>query len=234
MKNKFILLIIGILIFSSGCAKDDSRNKIESTTPTMQTVSTESVTPTLVPNRSEVTVRNDILLDIHNNDFIFIQGKDMTIDGNSSMMEVDIDNGGNNVLFKISLDTPNGTKIMVYKGDIGVNLLDLFDVEDIEYVNAFDDTGDPKDNYYFQLSAYDLDSDGKKEVIVSVGNLLTELTFVVFKVSDSDDLSFERVGSIAGQSNMYLDKDNHIISPYGSQGLFEEYIYEEGRLLSNQ
>lgn len=222
MRNKFILVIIGLLIFLTGCARNDSNNKKEFAEPTKSNMA----------DNDEFTIRDDILFDAHNDKFVFIEGKNMTVDGSNSRLELDIDNDNMNEVFEISLDTPNGTEINVYKNDIGVNLLNLFEVEDIEYVNAFDDAGFPNESYYFQLSAYDLDGDGIMEVIASVGDLSLDLTSVVFKVSDSNDFPFVRVGCIWGQRSMYVDEENHIISPYGSQGLFEEYIYEDGKFFS--
>lgn len=123
MKYRIIvLLILGVLILQ-GCSNDNSQRSNDTNNASkekIKEVQTEKPTeiPTEIPAeepketpKKEFTVEDDILFDTHNNDYIFIEGKNMTVDGNNSTQEIDIDNDGEKEFFKISLGTPNGTKI---------------------------------------------------------------------------------------------------------------------------
>lgn len=86
-----------------------------------------------------------------------------------------------------------------------------------------------------QISCVDLDRDGEKEIIVSVGDGFSSLETLIYKfVPDSSDL-FELHGRIGGQQKMYIDiKKGNIVAPYGSQGLYDEYIYWDKKVWSEE
>lgn len=88
----------------------------------------------------------------------------------------------------------------------------------------FDEYGELNEEYYIQASCIDFNGDGKSELIISIGDKLLTLQSFIFKVRDAKEHSFKYIGKIDGQTYMYLDENNHIIAPFGSQGLFDEYI----------
>ena len=96
------------------------------------------------------------------------------------------------------------------------------------YMNGIDDAGNLKEGYYVQISALDLDGDGVKEALVFLGDNLTELRAYVFRFTGGSE-PFKFAGAIDGQRNMSFEKGS-LISPVGTQGLFDEYKYSKGKL----
>lgn len=160
-----------------------------------------------------------VLVVVHSDEWIFLDGEAI-IDGEQKKMECDLDGDGNFEYFLISRDSPNGTKVLAVAQQLGLNL-----AYDINLSNAFDEFGHPKENYGIQVTCYDLDKDGIKEIIVSVGNQSYEMESIIYRYTKSIDNPFELVAYIDGQEKMYIKEDGAIIAPYGSQGLFEEYRY---------
>lgn len=178
------------------------------------------------------TMRKDLLFNTTTDEFIFIEANNLTIDGLNSTLESDLNNDGVKETFTIKLGTPNGMEILGVKGEYGINfLLPLNSKIPFENVGAFDEYGEPRENYYFQLTTYDLDQDGVKEVIVSVGDKLIDEETAIFKSTDSEDVPFQLIGSIQGQGLMYMD-DNKIIVPFGSQGAAEIYLYDDDMIFT--
>lgn len=198
-KSKVLILIIGFLCFS--CT-----NKKTSDAKT----------------QPETTFQEeyDNLFNIGNDHFIISSSDDISED---KTLKVDLDLDGEKETILIGQDHPNGVRVVGFKGKYGIHLLSY------ELDNAFDEFGELNKGYYIQASYIDLDNDGKNEVLVSVGNKLTEMTTAIYKVRDAEEDSFKLIGIIEGQSKMYLE-ENHIIASFGSQGLYEEYIYDGQRI----
>ena len=110
---------------------------------------------------------------------------------------------------------------MLVIGNSAVNLLDYF----VPCADAFDDFGEFDAEYNIQIIVIDLDKDGSEEILVSIGNGLTSLETAVFTIG-SDDVFFR--DSISGQTHIEIDTNGVVTVPYGSQGLFDEYVYENG------
>ena len=115
---------------------------------------------------------------------------------------------------------PIGTKICVFKQQYRKQLLDGIECDE----SFFDEYGELNEEYHIQASCIDFNGDGKSELIISIGDKLLTLQSFIFKVRDAKEHSFKYIGKIDGQTYMYLDENNHIIAPFGSQGLFDEYI----------
>ncbi|MDO4793329.1 MAG: copper amine oxidase N-terminal domain-containing protein [Filifactor alocis] len=90
-----------------------------------------------------------------------------------------------------------------------------------------------------QLALADLDKDGIDEVIVAVHDGVIDGVFCVLKLQNYLDLGEgERVMTIHQidlgkgwfQGEIYVDENGHLICPFGSQGLYEEYALKKGRL----
>lgn len=165
-------------------------------------------------------IEYDNLLDIGNSQFIISSSSDISKD---KILETDLDLDGEKEKILIGLNHPNGVRVVGFKGKYGTHL--LIDGPD----GAFDEFGELNKGYYIQASYIDLNHDGKNEVLISVGDKLTGMTTTIYKVRDAEEDSFKLIGTIEGQSKMYLE-GNHIIAPIGFQGLFKEYIYDGQRL----
>ena len=135
--------------------------------------------------------------------------------------------------FVLKPNTPlgSGFETTAVCGQNGVDLLAGLSQQQLlgdGYMNGIDDQGNLKDSYYVQMSAFDLDKDGVREVLVFVGNRLSELRAYIFRFTGGQE-PFKFVGAIDGQSQMSFDKGS-IISPVGTQGIFDEYKYSKGKL----
>lgn len=214
MRVKKLIMPALILMMLCGCSQKD--------VGTSKTNSNESP--------KDFTIRKDILFDTHTDDYIYIEGKSITLDGNNAHMETDMNNDGTKEKFTIRLGHPNGMEVMYYGDTSAASLLDILINNPLQNSSAFDDYGDPNPDYYFQLSCYDLDNDGVKEIILSMGDMSIDEVSLIYRLTDSKDVPLMYVGSIGGQQNMYITPENHIYAPYGTVGLINDYIYKDKRL----
>ena len=156
-----------------------------------------------------------------NNHFILSSWKDIY---EEKTLYADFDKDGEKETIIVGADHPNGTRVVGMKGKYGVDLLQ-FNTEDF-----FDAEGNINKNCFIQASYFDLDNDGKDEVLISLSDkTMGVMKTAIYRVRNAEEASFKLVGVIDGQYKMYLE-DNHIIVPYGSQGLFGEYMYDKGIL----
>ena len=104
-------------------------------------------------------------------------------------------------------------------GNRGFNFINDF-LKDIDY-----------ETDKLQISCVDLDGDGEKEIVVSVGDGLSSLEALIYRfVPDSANI-FDLCGRIDGQQEMCIDiKKGTITAPFGGQGMYNEYIYWDKRL----
>ncbi len=126
---------------------------------------------------------------------------------------------------------PNGIKIVIlFEGsNTAVNLGNIMSIE-----NGFND-GELEENYFIQIATYDFDGDKNPEIIVAVGDGLVNLNVNVFKfiaplnqLNASKEENWKLIGNFQGQEQIIIE-NKKISVPYGSQGLFDEYIYSNGK-----
>lgn len=168
-----------------------------------------------------------------NNGIIWKQQYDISKNKN---IQVDLNNDGNLENINIGMDTPNGTKINVYFQESGYNL--IYDMSLSENLNLFDEAGDVKENYFIHLDVFDFDNDFIPEIIVAIGDGLNELQVSILKytnkIQDSNESPYKEIGSIIGQSNILIDEDEKaILVPYGSQGLYDKYVYKDWKIVKS-
>ena len=134
------------------------------------------------------------------------------------------------VTFVIRRGSPNMTDIVVFINDnVGLNWSSQYFSEASTSV-GFNEWGDLLEGYYLQLTLYDLDLNGTKELIVSVGNKSWNMQTTVFQYTGIPEAPFSPIGTIDGQEYMWLD-DGKMVAPYGSQGLFEVYDVQDGEIV---
>jgi hypothetical protein len=130
------------------------------------------------------------------------------------------------------LDHPNGTKfIVLFDGsNTAINIGNILAIE-----NGFDEFGDLQESFYVQIATYDFDGDKNPEIIVAVGDGLVNLNVNVFKfiapknqLNASKEENWKLIGDFQGQEQIIIE-NKKISVPYGSQGLFDEYIYSNGK-----
>lgn len=132
---------------------------------------------------------------------------------NGGYMACDIDTN-TRIIFYISQSSQGEWHVSGVHGNKGYNFLQDFSI-DIDY-----------EKYKIQISCVDLDEDGKKEIFISIGNGSSELETLIYYFVLESNLMFELCGRIYGQEKMLVDINTGIIeTPYGSQGLYEEYKF---------
>ncbi|MET3697129.1 hypothetical protein SAMN05877753_1058 [Bacillus oleivorans] len=127
----------------------------------------------------------------------------------------------------IGLDNPNGIKIMMLHKDTGWYLDWMKYGESPVY--EFGTT--ESESYAVQGTTYDFDKDGSDEIIISIGDGLVNGQMWIFKyheITRNDVTPYELLLTQSFQENVYID-ENKVIIPYGSQGLFNEYTFFDGK-----
>lgn len=99
---------------------------------------------------------------------------------------------------------------------------------------GLDDYLELKESFYCQLAVKDITRDGEPEILLAVGNGLSELYLNAWKFEKYTYLDtprgeyvnpFKFLGYIEGQEKILIFPDGRIDVPYGSQGLYATYIY---------
>ena len=90
------------------------------------------------------------------------------------------------------------------------NLMDFYN-EDKKADNLTDEFGCPLKECYYEVSAYDIDKDDKKELIFSMGNKKDSLVIYVFEVNkDRSGIKIKLKSSYYGGKYAYIDENNRI------------------------
>lgn len=132
-------------------------------------------------------------------------------DGNHMICDID---KNSKIDFYIGQSTQGEWRINGVHGDKGYNFLQDFSI-DIDY-----------EKYMIQISCVDLDKDGKKEILISIGDGFSELEMLIYSFIFESNHMFELCGRIYGQEKMLINiNSGTIAAPYGSQGLSDEYKF---------
>lgn len=128
----------------------------------------------------------------------------------------------------------NSVDVALYWYSINTNLELGFDHVD------FYQNGVLAPNATLQAATVDLDKDGKDEIIVAVHDGVIDGVFSVLQPFNSlnvgdgvviDTLYNKVLGTEYFQRDIIVEKNGHIITPIGSQGLFSEYVLQNGKLV---
>lgn len=100
-----------------------------------------------------------------------------------------------------------------------------------KYTGGINDFGDLEEGFLVQAAEHDFDEDGIPEIIIVVGDGLSELVTNVFKYHPPQQQkdagrpqNWELVGQFEGQGKIIIDGPSLTI-PYGGQGLAEEWTW---------
>jgi hypothetical protein len=116
----------------------------------------------------------------------------------------------------------SGDKVSITRGQIGIYVTVSHNNVGKKLVAKGGE--DVLENTIIKVYEYDFDSDGQKEIIVIHSPEFSFVTVEVFKYSGG---LVERIGNFNGQFDIMLDQ-NTIYLPYGSQGLYDGYLYKSG------
>ncbi len=187
----------------------------------------------LVPKPQKVNGPNNLPFNPADCPSVYVKGANHEV--MSANKSIDANIYGRNYTFTIGDNHPNGIRALVIGDGYGYNLfMDLdFNEEDSEVF--FDEFGFLNENCNMQLTAMDFNNDGECELLLSLQSegWCIEKTFV-FKLLPHPykDSLVKYLGVADGQLHMYIDGTN-IIAPYGSQGLYNEYMLAtNGRIIN--
>ena len=128
----------------------------------------------------------------------------------------------------IKRGSPNGTDIIL----MPYNKNDKFNINyillSITSTNAFNEMDELNYDYSIQIDIIDLDNNGYDEIVVSIGDFLIDMETYVFNYINDDEIYGNYImpmDSIWGQKYIEFDEKGIITIPYGSFGLFDEYVY---------
>ena len=204
-----------------------SSETIKSAAPTVEESSEDGTTAKENVNKEDVLFYSDKM------DYIFLDGNSISIEGKTAEMSVDLNGDGTKERFKISRDHPNGTQLMGYSGKGGMNF--FYEDKWIKAVSgAFYDSGEIDEYYYAQISCSDLDNDGVKEVLVSVGDKASQQVTAVYSFTGNKDVPFEYKGYMWASDYVMLTSDFELVGPVGSAGLANIYKYSKSTLTQIQ
>lgn len=176
---------------------------------TQQSIDKVDASPSL--ETSEISLMNFLIWDTSDQD----KELPLNLDGETAALVI-----GN--------DSPNGVNLRVFidSMDSGWKLELPTDGN-----GPFDEFGDLLSGFSIYLKDYDFDKDGTPEVVVAASNQLDQTFVWVFGYNfvalENDMTPLDLLLHAEGQSDINII-DNKITLPYGSQGLFEEYIYSNG------
>ena len=92
--------------------------------------------------------------------------------------------------------------------------------------NLINQLGMLEDEDYIQLSSVDLDGDGKKELVVTIGAPHTGLGIASFVFTSE----LKYAGKVDGWDYMFLNKHRHIIAPHSALRWYDYYCYRNGEI----
>lgn len=142
-----------------------------------------------------------------------------------SSMKIHISDVKNNSRIILGFNSPNGTKALVVIGDKGFNV--LANANNL-LTNAFDEYGELEDDYSIQAVEFDFDKDGNNEIVLAIGNFLTELGIYIFKYNQNN---FIQIGFIKGESCALILTDG-VVKTFTRNKVFQDkYIWKANKFI---
>lgn len=142
---------------------------------------------------------------------------------------------GESVDVLIGMDSPNGIKALAISQSLQQGWQLSLDVRQDTF-SPFDDFGDLKEGFALYVKEHDFDNDSVPEVVLVASDGLLETYIWVFSYnyvfSEQGTSPLELIWYGEGQTDVVLEGDK-ILLPFGSQGLFEEYIFNNGTFMNN-
>lgn len=165
--------------------------------------------------------------------YLYIKGSDRTAMVNRKSTIVNLYD--HEYAFILGDDHPNGTVALITTDGYGHNLLFDINLSDDENELFFDEFGDLRPECNMQITAMDFNNDGEIEILFTIQSedfIITNTYVYTLLPSPYRDTIVKFLGVAEGQLHMYVDGHN-IIAPYGSQGLYSEYMLaSNGRIIN--
>ncbi|MBC7191785.1 hypothetical protein [Marinobacter sp.] len=133
----------------------------------------------------------------------------------------------------VERNTPNGIKFLVRFSNANVNLPLEFD----KSFDGFNQWGELEEGYYVQVAEYDFDNDEKPEIIIAIGNGLTDLVVNIIEYhapqlpKDAErTANWTLIGSFRGQGKAFVEGAS-IQLPFGGQGRYTEHTWVKNKFV---
>jgi len=156
------------------------------------------------------------LFNIGDNNYALTSSKDIA-KGKTTVLKT------TNGIVCLSANGKGGIKIVAKQIDISK---DVYAYND--NFNLIDQFGMLDDADYIQLSNVDLDGDGEKELVVTIGAPHTGLGIVSFIFTSE----LKYAGKVDGWDYMFLNRHRHIIAPHSALRWYDYYCYRHGEIKS--
>ncbi|KAA8753968.1 hypothetical protein [Paenibacillus sp. UASWS1643] len=142
---------------------------------------------------------------------------------------------GESIDIMIGMDSPNGVKALAVSQSLQQGWQLPFNAPQ-SMSSPFDDFGDLREGFTLYVKEHDFDNDSVPEVVIVASDRLLETYVWVYSYnyifSETDTSPLEPVWYGEGQSDVVLE-GNKIFLPFGSQGLFDEYVFNNGSFIKN-
>lgn len=185
----------------------------------------EEVQPNnIVPTPAKAISQSNLPFNPAGCPYLYIKGSDRTAMANRKSKTVHLYN--RDYEFTLGDGRPNGTIALISSNGYGQSLFFDLDFSNDENDAFFDEFDDLRPECNMQITAMDFDGDGEVEILFTIQSedYITTNTYV-YKLLPTPyrDSIVKYLGVANGQLHMYVD-GRSIIAPYGSQGLYNEYM----------
>lgn len=198
--------------------------QVSQTSETEQQESPASQETTITPSESPVTTPSEVTEP--KSDLINLKSF-VKWSPSDSDVTVPLELDGEKVNLLVGLDSPNGVKLLALSESLEEGWPLQLKTTEGDF-GPFDEFGDLKEGFSLYIKEYDFENDSVPEVVIAVSDGMLETyawvfgynyVFTEFGTSPLDLIWYGE-----GQSDLMLE-GNKILLPFGSQGLFDEYVY---------
>lgn len=189
--------------------------------------------PTNVPKPQKPLRQSSLPFNPAECPFVFVKGNDRSAMSSNKSINTRI--YGRDYTFTIGDNHPNGVRALVIAEGYGDNLFNYLEFNSDDNEAFFDEFDEMNSECNMQLTAMDFNNDDECEILLTLQSegYVTVKTYI-FKLLPHPyrETLVKYLGVAEGQQYMWVDGTN-IIAPYGSQGLYNEYMLAtNGRIIN--
>ena len=189
--------------------------------------------PTNVPKPQKPLRQSSLPFNPAECPFVFVKGNDRSAMSSNKSINARI--YGRDYTFTIGDNHPNGVRALVIAEGYGDNLFNYLEFNSDDNEVFFDEFDEMNSECNMQLTAMDFNNDDECEILLTLQSegYVTVKTYI-FKLLPHPyrETLVKYLGVAEGQQYMWVDGTN-IIAPYGSQGLYNEYMLAtNGRIIN--
>jgi len=214
MKYNLYLLFISLMVTMSCSHGINNKALLVSTVEPVKGSTKKAIRAVDLAEYEQPFEQGNKLFNIGDNNYALTSSKDI-VKGKTTVLKTA------NGIVCLSANGKGGIKIVAKQIDISK---DIYAHND--NFNLIDQFGMLDDADYIQLSDVDLDGNGNKEFVVTIGAPHTGLGAVSFIFTSE----LKYVGKVDGWDYMFLNKHRHIIAPHSALRWYDCYSYSNGEI----